>query len=98
MEEILKLIDAYWKFDNNQQPMSSWHEKQALLEAVKKAGKNFVQPDVSRSFRLTPSEQEAFEKSGSKTIKFELGCGIGIGVSYKKENGKWKDITDYGSW
>lgn len=34
--EILKLINDYWKFDEFQQPMSSWHDKQDLIEAVKK--------------------------------------------------------------
>lgn len=53
---------------------------------------------VTRSFRLTPSEQEAFEKSGSKEIRFSIGGGIGIGVSYLTDKKKWKDITDYGSW
>lgn len=37
MEEILKLINDYWKFDNFQGHASSWHDKQDLLEAVKKA-------------------------------------------------------------
>ncbi len=46
MEEILKLIDDYWKFDDNQRPMSSWHEKQSLLEEIKKVGKSFVRPNV----------------------------------------------------
>ena len=32
--DIIKLIDAYWKFDNNQQPMSSWHDKQDLLKRL----------------------------------------------------------------
>jgi hypothetical protein len=35
--EILDLIDRYWKFDDNQQPVSTWHDKQDLLEAVRKA-------------------------------------------------------------
>ena len=35
-EHILKLIDSYWKFDNNQQPMSSWHDKQDLLNEIDK--------------------------------------------------------------
>ena len=34
--EILDLIDRYWKFDNNQTPVSNWHDKQDLLEAVRK--------------------------------------------------------------
>lgn len=35
-EKILKLINDYWKFDDNQQPQASWHEKQALLKEVEK--------------------------------------------------------------
>lgn len=35
--EILDLIDRYWKFDNSQAPVSNWHDKQDLLEAVRKA-------------------------------------------------------------
>lgn len=35
--EILDLIDRYWKFDNDQKPVSNWHDKQDLLEAVHKA-------------------------------------------------------------
>ena len=54
---------------------------------------------VSRSFRLTPSEQSAFDKSGSKSVRFDIGCGgIGTGVSYLNDKGKWIDITDYDSW
>jgi hypothetical protein len=34
MNIILELINRYWKFDNNQQPMSSWHDKQDLLKAI----------------------------------------------------------------
>jgi hypothetical protein len=33
-EEIIKLIESYWKFDNDQQSMSSWHDKQDLLKAI----------------------------------------------------------------
>jgi len=35
--EILDLIDRYWKFDNDQTPVSNWHDKQDLLDAVRKA-------------------------------------------------------------
>lgn len=33
-EKILQMIDAYWKFDEAQQPMSSWQDKQDLLKAL----------------------------------------------------------------
>lgn len=42
-EKILQIIDAYWKFDEAQQPMSSWHDKQDLLKALEE----LLQPAVS---------------------------------------------------
>lgn len=32
--EVISLVNNYWKFDNNQQPMSSWHDKQDLLNLI----------------------------------------------------------------
>jgi len=34
LKEIIDLIDKYWKFDEDQQPLSTWHDKQELLELV----------------------------------------------------------------
>ena len=36
IDKIIELVDAYWKFDSNQQHMSSWHDKQDLLDAIRK--------------------------------------------------------------
>ena len=36
-EEIINLIDRYWKFDDNQQHASNWHDKQDLLELLRKS-------------------------------------------------------------
>lgn len=44
-EKILQMVDAYWKFDEAQQPMSSWHDKQDLLKALEE----LLQPAVSKS-------------------------------------------------
>jgi hypothetical protein len=33
-EEIVKAINDFWKFDDNQQPMSSWHDKQDLIAFI----------------------------------------------------------------
>ena len=41
-EKILQMVDAYWKFDNQQQPISSWHDKQDLLKALEE----LLQPAV----------------------------------------------------
>ena len=44
-EKILQMVDAYWKFDNDQQPISSWHDKQDLLKALEE----LLQPAVIKS-------------------------------------------------
>lgn len=49
IEEIMKLIDAYWKFDEAQYPISSWHDKQDLLTAIEQL-KNCNLQNVSVSF------------------------------------------------
>ncbi len=41
-EKILQMVQAYWKFDEQQQPISSWHDKQDLLKAIEE----LLQPDV----------------------------------------------------
>jgi hypothetical protein len=33
-EKILEMVNAYWKFDNDQLPISGWHDKQDLLKAL----------------------------------------------------------------
>ena len=44
-EKILQMVDAYWKFDEAQQPMISWHDKQDLLKALEE----LLQPAVIKS-------------------------------------------------
>lgn len=51
--EILDLIDKYWKFDDNQVPVSNWHDKQDLLEAVRKT--LLIHSVVGRSEQLPPN-------------------------------------------
>ena len=66
--EILDLIDRYWKFDNDQTPVSNYHDKQDLLEAVHKALR--THDVVGRSEQLVCS-------CGSRLIKTTGGyhCG-----------------------
>ena len=33
-DKITQMVDSYWKFDNQQQPISSWHDKQDLLKSL----------------------------------------------------------------
>lgn len=34
--KILDLVTRYWKFDSDQQPTSSWNDKQDLLKEIEK--------------------------------------------------------------
>lgn len=42
IDKIVNLINAYWKFDNDQQHLSTWHDKQDLIEAVLEVEDNEV--------------------------------------------------------
>lgn len=33
-EKIVKLINTYWRFDNDQDHVSTWHDKQDLISAI----------------------------------------------------------------
>jgi hypothetical protein len=33
-DKIIEMINSYWKFDDDQQPLSSWHDKQDLISAI----------------------------------------------------------------
>ena len=56
-EKILQMVDAYWKFDEAQQPMSSWHDKQYLLKALEE----LLQPAVIKSVCEYQKSHEAFK-------------------------------------
>lgn len=34
--EIIKLINSHWRFDDNQMHLSTWHDKQDLIEIIQK--------------------------------------------------------------
>ena len=68
--EILDLIDRYWKFDDDQTPVSNWSDKQDLLEAVRKAlRKTRVMPSafLSNNFKT-----EICQNNHSRTITCRL--------------------------
>ena len=60
--EILDLIDRYWKFDDDQTPLSNWHDKQDLLDAVRKALR--IHDVVGRSEQLTAFAEYCDEEHG----------------------------------
>lgn len=72
----------------------------ALIEKMRCTG---LMPIASEKplnrFTLTESEQKAFNESGSTSIRFDTGSGIGVAVSYYlNEKDEWVDITDYSTW
>jgi len=66
-DKILKLIDDYWKFDKDQQPMSSWHDKQDLLKALEELlqfQRSYYKRITKREFHriiTTPNLQDGWE-------------------------------------
>lgn len=47
-EEAIQLINDYWKFDDNQQPVSNWHDKQDLIDKVESLLKERVESQQKR--------------------------------------------------
>ena len=77
--EILDLIDRYWKFDDNQQPVSNWHDKQDLLEAVRKALR--IHDVVGRSEQLCPdcgNTGRRLPQTLDSPDGLECECGSGV--------------------
>ena len=35
-KQVIQLINNYWKFDNDQDNLSSWHDKQDLINEIEK--------------------------------------------------------------
>lgn len=35
--KAIEKINLFWRFDNNQQPLSSWHDKQDCLESIRQS-------------------------------------------------------------
>jgi hypothetical protein len=75
-EEILQFIDLCWKFDENQQPISSWHDKQDLLKALEK----------TLNFKYLNSEQT---KRLSEMIKNAARSGFIQGGGAESEFNHW---------
>ena len=84
IEEILKFIDAYWKFDEAQQPMSSWHDKQDLLTAIEQL-KNCNLQSVTASIL---KDKDSFENDmAAATLNVMLKHKVVTG--YKGDFGRW---------
>ena len=45
-KQVIQLINNYWKFDNDQDNLSSWHDKQDLINEIEK----LTLTDVVKSF------------------------------------------------
>ena len=47
-KQVIQLINNYWKFDNDQDNLSSWHDKQDLINEIEK----LTSTDVSQQSEL----------------------------------------------
>ena len=89
-KEILRLIDAYWKFDNNQQPMSSWHDKQDLLKAVEKEmgmGKRDQQTGNWKADKLLAGETFITSEKGNSMVPL-----IKSGQDHELSPATWEEV------
>jgi len=83
-EEIIDLIDKYWKFDNNQQHASNWHDKQDLLELFRKSTTQ-PQPTMAAVEMKEVKQQLAIENGFEHWRDYVLDCTM---------NDLAKDIQD----
>ena len=75
-EKIIKLINAYWRFDNEQDHISTWHDKQDLISAIEQLTIPVV---VNSANELTEEFKEYTEKllqSKKDTTDFLMRAGI----------------------
>lgn len=79
-DKIIKMINAYWKFDNDQQPTSNWHDKQDLITAIEQLSI----PRVSKSFVLALETTDFITKGK----KYELVESEGMGHYIIDETGE----------
>lgn len=68
-ENILDLIHKHWRFDENQQPISNFHDKNDLLKCIEQL---FIKPP-----------RKAINKG--KILRRCPKCGLNIGLHYPNE-------------
>lgn len=86
MKKIADLINAHWKFDNNQVPVSSWHSKQDLIEKLNTMEKN------KEIFVLTKDQLEEVWKGARAKLENEDAEGRRATYQLKQ---KYKSLSDY---
>jgi hypothetical protein len=94
IEEIIKLINAYWKFDEYQQHLSTWHDKQDLIDAVMKV-KNCNTPAVMH-WVATSEQLPEFGKTVLVYCKIYgkfLATYEYIGEFAGEKYGNWRDFN-----
>lgn len=52
---FIRLVNSYWRFDNNQYPLSSWHDKQDLLKLLPK-GMSQQKEGIGKAIDITDEE------------------------------------------
>lgn len=68
-ENILDLINKYWRFDENQQPISSFRDKNDLLKCIEQLFVKSIRGGVNKG----------------KKLRRCRSCGLNIGQYYPSE-------------
>lgn len=82
--KIIKLINEYWRFDNDQDNLSTWHDKNDLIKEIE--GINFT----DSSTQLKENEIPTFQKWVIDNTK---GQQSGL-FNYKGEKLSYSELYD----
>ena len=56
--DIIILVSACWRFDDNQQPMSSWHDKQYLLKRLESDLDEMTKDEIEKFNRFYENDPD----------------------------------------
>ena len=97
-EEIIGLINDYWKFDNQQQPMSSWHDKQDLINFLSSQFKEVkLKEGVSKEHKAVISRiiRENVRCINNKLDNVDIASSLILSLSTPSME---SDAVDFAEW
>lgn len=87
--EVTKLIDRYWKFDEDQFPVSTWHDKQSLINELDKMSSH--EPGKTKI-----KDWDKLDKCSQRLKGALFNIMQGTWLNYRRENIEDIDINKMG--
>lgn len=85
IKDIIELVDKYWKFDENQQHLSYWHDKQDLLKKLEEfiaIEDNTVEYDIVDG-ECSECDRAVWNQNYRCELHSKGDCTLPYGVIYK---------------